>query len=54
MDKFKKDNKAIRGHLFNHMMDSLFDLFIVQKSVKLILNTLEFRYGGDDAGQKIM
>ncbi|XP_022153695.1 uncharacterized protein LOC111021147 [Momordica charantia] len=51
-DKFEKDNKTIRGHLLNHMNDFLFDLFVVQKSAKVIWDTLESRYGGDDAGRR--
>ncbi|KAL0423341.1 UNVERIFIED_CONTAM: hypothetical protein Sradi_0868900 [Sesamum radiatum] len=35
------------------MNNILFDLFINQKSAKEIWNTLETRYGGDDAGRKI-
>lgn len=50
--KYKKDNKTIRGHLFNHMNNSLFDLFVNQKSSKVIWDILEQRYGGDDARKK--
>lgn len=28
-NKFEKVNKTVRGHLHNHMIDSLFDLFVV-------------------------
>lgn len=30
-EKFKKDNKIVRGHVHNHMTNSLFDLFLNQK-----------------------
>ncbi|XP_022157709.1 uncharacterized protein LOC111024362 [Momordica charantia] len=51
-DKFEKDNKTVRGHLLKHMKDSLFDLFVVQTSAKIIWDNLESRYGQDDAGRK--
>ncbi|KAL0367431.1 UNVERIFIED_CONTAM: hypothetical protein Sradi_3633200 [Sesamum radiatum] len=50
--KYEKDNKTVKGHLLNHMNNTLFDLFINQKSAKEIWNTLETRYRGDDAGRK--
>ncbi|KAL0404059.1 UNVERIFIED_CONTAM: Retrovirus-related Pol polyprotein from transposon TNT 1-94 [Sesamum radiatum] len=50
--KFDRDNKTVRGHLLNHMNNSLFDLFVSHKSAKDIWTTLETRYGGDDAGRK--
>ncbi|KAL0457742.1 UNVERIFIED_CONTAM: hypothetical protein Slati_0401400 [Sesamum latifolium] len=50
--KYEKDNKTVRDHLLNHMTNTLFDLFINQKSAKEIWNTLEMGYGGDDAGWK--
>ncbi|XP_038889290.1 uncharacterized protein LOC120079196 [Benincasa hispida] len=50
--KFEKDNKTVCGHLLNHLTSSLFDLFVVQTSVKVIQDTLESRYGGDDAERK--
>ncbi|KAL0420809.1 UNVERIFIED_CONTAM: hypothetical protein Slati_3103800, partial [Sesamum latifolium] len=50
--KYERDNKTVRGHLLNHMTNTLFDLFVNQKSAKEIWNTLETRYGGDDAGRK--
>ncbi|KAL0373138.1 UNVERIFIED_CONTAM: hypothetical protein Scaly_0995400 [Sesamum calycinum] len=50
--KYDRDNKTVRGHLLNHMNNILFDLFVNQKSAKEIWNTLETRYGGDDAGRK--
>ncbi|KAL0443935.1 UNVERIFIED_CONTAM: hypothetical protein Slati_2116200 [Sesamum latifolium] len=40
------------GYLLNHMSNTLFDLFVNQKSAKKIWNTLETRYEGDDAGRK--
>ncbi|KAL0332841.1 UNVERIFIED_CONTAM: Retrovirus-related Pol polyprotein from transposon TNT 1-94 [Sesamum calycinum] len=49
--KYDRDNKTLRGHLLNHMNNILFDLFLNQKSAKEIWNTLETRYGGDDAGR---
>ena len=45
---FEKDNKTTRGHLLNHMTNSLFNVFVIQKQAKVIWNTLENRYGGDD------
>ncbi|KAA0049713.1 ty1-copia retrotransposon protein [Cucumis melo var. makuwa] len=42
-EKYEKDNKTVRGHLLNHMLDSLFDLFIAQKSAKDICNILKSR-----------
>ncbi|KAL0287062.1 UNVERIFIED_CONTAM: hypothetical protein Sangu_2708500 [Sesamum angustifolium] len=50
--KYDRDNKIVRGHLLNHMNNILFDLFVNQTSVKEIWNTLETRYGDDDAGRK--
>ena len=42
----------MKGCLLNHMTNSLFHLFVIQKQAKVILNTLENRYEGDDAGRK--
>ncbi|KAL0456155.1 UNVERIFIED_CONTAM: hypothetical protein Slati_0954700 [Sesamum latifolium] len=50
--KCDRDNKTVRGHLLNHMNNTLFDLFVNQKSAKKIWNTLKIRYGGDDADRK--
>ena len=50
--KFEKDNRTARGHLLNHMSNSLFDLFVNKKSAKIIWETLEKKYGADDAGKK--
>ncbi|XP_070028788.1 uncharacterized protein [Nicotiana sylvestris] len=50
--KFEKDNKIVRGHLLNHMTNLLFDLFINYKSAKFIWDSLEKKYGADDAGKK--
>ncbi|XP_016432970.1 uncharacterized protein LOC107759520 [Nicotiana tabacum] len=50
--KFEKDNKTVRGHLLNHMTNPLFDLFINYKSAKVIWDSLEKKYGPDDAGKK--
>ncbi|KAL0427363.1 UNVERIFIED_CONTAM: hypothetical protein Slati_2911100 [Sesamum latifolium] len=41
--KYERDNKTVRGHLLNHMTNTLFDLFVNQKSAKDIWNTLETR-----------
>ncbi|KAK4383708.1 Retrovirus-related Pol polyprotein from transposon TNT 1-94 [Sesamum angolense] len=50
--KYGKDNRTVRGHLLNYMTNTLFDLFVNHKSARTIWNTLESRYGGDDAGRK--
>ncbi|XP_070010524.1 uncharacterized protein [Nicotiana sylvestris] len=50
--KFEKNNKTVRRHLFNHMTNLLFDLFINYKSAKVIWDNLEKKYGADDAGKK--
>nr|XP_016471390.1 PREDICTED: uncharacterized protein LOC107793528 [Nicotiana tabacum] len=50
--KFEKDNKTIRGHLLNHMTNTLFDLCINYKSAKVIWDSLEKKYGADNAGEK--
>ncbi|KAL0314018.1 UNVERIFIED_CONTAM: hypothetical protein Sangu_2246200 [Sesamum angustifolium] len=50
--KYERDNKKVRGHLLNHMTNTLFNLFVNHKSARTIWNTLESRYGGDDAGRK--
>ncbi|KAK4393567.1 hypothetical protein Sango_1827500 [Sesamum angolense] len=50
--KYEKDNRMVRGHLLNYMTNTLFDLFVNHKSARTIWNTLESRYGGDDAGRK--
>ncbi|KAL0427898.1 UNVERIFIED_CONTAM: hypothetical protein Slati_2964600 [Sesamum latifolium] len=50
--KYDRDNKTMRGHLLNHMNNSLFNLFVNYGSAKEIWTTLETRYGGDDAGRK--
>lgn len=50
--KLEKDNKTIRGHMLNHMSNTLFDLFVNVKSSKKIWELLEKKYGGDDAGKK--
>ncbi|KAL0451543.1 UNVERIFIED_CONTAM: hypothetical protein Slati_1132400 [Sesamum latifolium] len=50
--KYDRDNKTLRGHLMNHINNTLFDLFVNQKSAKEIWYTLETRYGGDDVGRK--
>ena len=50
--KYEKHNKFVRGHLLSHMGNSLFDLFINNKSAKSVWETLEKKYGTDDAGKK--
>jgi len=50
--KFEKDNRTVRGHLLNHMTNPFFDLFVTYKSVKEIWDSLEKKYGADDAGKK--
>ncbi|XP_074293228.1 uncharacterized protein LOC141620194 [Silene latifolia] len=50
--KHDKDNKTAKCHLLNHMSNTLFDLFMVHKSVKTIWESLEKKYGADDAGKK--
>ncbi|KAK4382812.1 hypothetical protein Sango_2837500 [Sesamum angolense] len=50
--KYERDNKMVRYHLSNHITNTLFDLFVNHKSARTIWNTLESRYGGDDAGRK--
>ncbi|XP_074271356.1 uncharacterized protein LOC141595289 [Silene latifolia] len=52
INKFDKDNKTVRCQLLNNMTDTLFDLFMVHKSSKLIWESLEAKYGADDAGKK--
>ena len=39
-------------HLVNNMTNILFDLFMVMKSAKIIWESLESKYGSDDAGKK--
>lgn len=50
--KFEKDNKTVHGHMLNHMINGLFDLFVNLCSNKAIWEALEKKYGGDDAGKK--
>ncbi|VFQ69816.1 unnamed protein product [Cuscuta campestris] len=50
--KYEKDNKTVRGHLLSHMTNPLFDLFIPNKSAKSIWETLQKKYGADDAGKR--
>ncbi|GAA0184514.1 hypothetical protein LIER_31802 [Lithospermum erythrorhizon] len=50
--KYEKDNKTARYHIVNHMVDNLFDLFMIHKSAKIIWEALEKKYGTDDAGKK--
>lgn len=39
LKKYGKNNKTVHGHLLNHMLDAMFDLFISQKFVKAIYST---------------
>jgi len=39
--KHDKDNKTARCHILNHMTNTLFDLFMVHKSAKIIWESLE-------------
>ncbi|KAK9675815.1 hypothetical protein RND81_11G033200 [Saponaria officinalis] len=50
--KFDKDNKTVRCQLLSNMTDTLFDLFMVHKSAKIIWESLGTKYGADDAGKK--
>ncbi|XP_060190419.1 uncharacterized protein LOC132619578 [Lycium barbarum] len=50
--RFEMDNKTVKGHLLNHMTNPLFDLFVTNKSAKEIWDSLEKKYGVDDAGKK--
>ncbi|GAA0160445.1 hypothetical protein LIER_16996 [Lithospermum erythrorhizon] len=50
--KYEKDNKTARYHILNHMVDNLFDLFMIHKSAKVICEALEKKYGAADAGKK--
>ncbi|XP_021764848.1 uncharacterized protein LOC110729418 [Chenopodium quinoa] len=52
LKKKEKDNKLVRGHLLNHMNNTLFDLFVNFRSSKVIWDSLEKKYGADDAGKK--
>lgn len=42
----------MRVHLLNNMLNTLFDLFVSQKSAKEICVTLEKRYRGDAVGKE--
>ncbi|XP_074291337.1 uncharacterized protein LOC141618123 [Silene latifolia] len=50
--KFDKDNKTVRCQLLNNMIGTLFDLFMVHKSSKLIWESFEAKYRADDARKK--
>ncbi|KAL0342697.1 UNVERIFIED_CONTAM: hypothetical protein Scaly_1932300 [Sesamum calycinum] len=50
--KYDRDNKIVRGHLLNHMNNSLFNLFLNYRIAKEIWTTLETRYRGDDIERK--
>ncbi|XP_021765500.1 uncharacterized protein LOC110730027 [Chenopodium quinoa] len=50
--KFDRDNKFVRGHLLNSMKYNIFDLYVNMKSAKEMWESLEKKYGADDAGKK--
>uniref|UniRef100_A0A803MBG8 Uncharacterized protein n=1 Tax=Chenopodium quinoa TaxID=63459 RepID=A0A803MBG8_CHEQI len=50
--KFDRDNKFVRGHLLNSMKNNIFDLYVNIKSAKEMWESLEKKYGADDAGKK--
>ncbi|KAL9231128.1 hypothetical protein vseg_006389 [Gypsophila vaccaria] len=52
INKFEKYNKTARYHIPNHMTNTLFDLFMIHKSAKFIWDSLEKKYGADDAGKR--
>ncbi|XP_021751875.1 uncharacterized protein LOC110717468 [Chenopodium quinoa] len=52
LKKKEKDNKLVRGHILNHMNNTLFDLFVNFRSSKVIWDSLEKKYGANDAGKK--
>ncbi|XP_074297751.1 uncharacterized protein LOC141628518 [Silene latifolia] len=52
INKFDKDNKTAKYHLMNNMTDILFYLFMIHKSARTIWESLETKYGADDAGKK--
>jgi len=52
MKKSEKGNKAVRGHLLNHMTTPLFHLFVTFKYAKIIWEKLKVKYGANDAGKK--
>ena len=43
LEKYVKDNKTVCGHLLNHMLDPMFNLFMAQKSANDIWSILESR-----------
>ena len=49
LKQLEEDNKTIRGHLLNHMSNTLFNLFVTSKYAKIIWEELEVKYGADDA-----
>jgi len=52
LKKFEKYNKAVKGHLLNHMTNPLFDLFVTFKSAEVIWEKLEVKYGAGNAEKK--
>ena len=52
LENYEKYNKFVRGHLLSNMPNNLFDLFVANKSAKSIWETLEKKYGADDAGNR--
>ncbi|XP_056688727.1 uncharacterized protein [Spinacia oleracea] len=52
LTKKEKDNKLVRAHILHHVNGILFDLLITNRSSKSIWDTLQKKYGADDAGKK--
>lgn len=50
--KYEKDNKTTWATLLHHMLDSLFDIFVVHKSAKTIWDLLHKKYGADNVGRR--
>ncbi|XP_074266195.1 uncharacterized protein LOC141588662 [Silene latifolia] len=49
---YEKHNELVRGQMLSHMSNPIFDLFTNNKYAKSIWETLEKKYGADDAGKK--
>ncbi|XP_021844984.2 uncharacterized protein [Spinacia oleracea] len=52
LTKKEKDYKLARAHILHHVNGFLFDLLITNRSSKSIWDTLQKKYGADDAGKK--
>lgn len=50
--KIEKDSKTVRGHMLTRMSNSLFDLFINQKSARTKWDTLLQCYDTNDGRRK--